>query len=296
MEIVEERLGGFGRLAGLSPKVPKPRRPPCAFGSLPKRYPTFCPGCPHRETLSVLKEVRRGLDAEGIPLLSHGDVGCYSLSFLPPFREMHNLSAMGQGGALGAGADIFTDNPSVVLMGDSTFFHSGITAVSNSVQLGHDITYILLDNDNTAMTGHQMTPVSGVSVEGAARPKQDILEAVRALGVAKALEIDPSDRYFYRNLLVETVRAPGVKVIVSKKECALTFHGRKRAHGRRNSWPTAGPCGRRSSTRSTRRPARTAGPASRRRAVRGSPASSTPTALRSPSTPRSAWPTPTAPR
>ena len=126
--------------------------------SLPKRLPTFCPGCPHRETLSVLKEIRAELDKEGLKLLTHGDVGCYSLSFLAPFKEMHNLSAMGQGGALGAGVDLFVTNPSVVLMGDSTFFHSGLTDISNSVQLDHDITYILLDNDNTAMTGHQMTP------------------------------------------------------------------------------------------------------------------------------------------
>ena len=88
------------------------------------------------------------------------------LSFLEPFKEMHNLSAMGQGGALGAGLDLFTNNPSVVLMGDSTFFHSGLTDISNSVQAGHDITYILLDNDNTAMTGSQMTPAGGMSVEG----------------------------------------------------------------------------------------------------------------------------------
>lgn len=204
-----------------------------AFPSpLPRRLPTFCPGCPHRETLSVLKSLRRTLDKEGIPLVSHGDVGCYSLSFLPPFKEMHNLSAMGQGGALGAGLDIFTDNPSVVLMGDSTFFHSGVTDVSNSVQLGHDVTYILLDNDNTAMTGHQMTPVTGVSVEGAPRPRQGILETVRALGVARALEVNPSDRYFYQNLLLSLVRSPGVKVVVSKKECALTWHGRARARER----------------------------------------------------------------
>ena len=89
------------------------------------RLPTFCPGCPHRETLSVLKEIRGDLNKKGINLISHGDVGCYSLSFLEPFKEMHNLSAMGQGGALGAGVDLFTKNPSVVLMGDSTFFHSG---------------------------------------------------------------------------------------------------------------------------------------------------------------------------
>ena len=201
---------------------------------LPKRAPTFCPGCPHRETLSLLKDLRQVLKEQGIDLISHGDVGCYSLSFLPPFKEMHNLSAMGQGGALGAGVDIFTSNPSVVLMGDSTFYHSGITNISNSVQLNHDITYIILDNDNTAMTGHQVTPSSGMNVLGEMRPRQNMLQAVKSLGVETAVEINPSDRYFYKNLLQQYILQKGVKVIVSNKECALTFYGREKAHRRKD--------------------------------------------------------------
>lgn len=200
---------------------------------IPKRLPTFCPGCPHRETLSIMKDVRSALSNKGINLISHGDVGCYSLSFLEPFKEMHDLSAMGQGGALGAGVDLFTTNPSVVLMGDSTFFHSGMTSISNSVQLGHNITYILLDNDNTAMTGHQVTPRTGISVEGTARPRQNMLEVARSLRVDEAIEVNPSDRYFYRNLLLNLVQKPGVKVIVSNKECGLTFHGRMKREERR---------------------------------------------------------------
>lgn len=202
--------------------------------NLPKRLPTFCPGCPHRETLSLLKDLREVLKKDDIDLISHGDVGCYSLSFLPPFKEMHNLSAMGQGGALGAGLDLFTTNPSVVLMGDSTFFHSGMTDISNSLQCGHEITYILLDNDNTAMTGHQMTPRTGLSVDGKSRPKQDIVNLVKSLGVENVIEVQPSDRYFYKNLLIDYVKKPGVKVIVSNKECALTFHGRKKAQERKD--------------------------------------------------------------
>ena len=197
--------------------------------ALPRRLPTFCPGCPHRETLSLLKDLRGHLKKQNINLLSHGDVGCYSLSFLEPFKEMHNLSAMGQGGALGAGVDLFTTNPSVVLMGDSTFFHSGITDISNSVQMNHDITYILLDNDNTAMTGHQFTPRTGQSVEGFKRPAQDMLNLVKALGVNSAIEVNPSDRYFYQNLLREIISKKGTKVIISNKECGLTFHGKKKA-------------------------------------------------------------------
>jgi indolepyruvate ferredoxin oxidoreductase len=201
--------------------------------TVPKRLPTFCPGCPHRETLSVMKEVRSLLVGKNIDLISHGDVGCYSLSFLEPFKEMHDLSAMGQGGALGAGADLFTTNPSVVLMGDSTFFHSGMTSISNSVQMGHNITYILLDNDNTAMTGHQVTPRSGLSVDGEKRPRQNMLDVARSLQVTEALEVNPSDRYFYKNLLLDLVQRPGVKVIVSNKECGLTFHGRMKREERK---------------------------------------------------------------
>jgi indolepyruvate ferredoxin oxidoreductase len=200
---------------------------------VPKRLPTFCPGCPHRETLSVMKDVRASLADKNIQLISHGDVGCYSLSFLEPFKEMHDLSAMGQGGSLGAGADLFTTNPSVVLMGDSTFFHSGMTSISNSVQMGHNITYILLDNDNTAMTGHQVTPRSGLSVEGLVRPRQNMLDVAKSLQVSEAVEINPSDRYFYKNLLLEMVQRPGVKVVVSNKECGLTFHGRKKREDRK---------------------------------------------------------------
>ncbi|MBL7663987.1 MAG: 2-oxoacid:acceptor oxidoreductase family protein [Bacteriovoracaceae bacterium] len=199
----------------------------------PKRLPTFCPGCPHRETLSLLKDIRADFKREGIKLISHGDVGCYSLSFLEPFKEMHDLSAMGQGGALGAGTDIFTSNPSVVLMGDSTFFHSGMTNISNSVQIGHSITYILLDNDNTAMTGHQVTPRTGLNVEGQQRPRQSIIDIVKAMKVNEVVEVNPSDRYFYKNLLLDFIKKPGVKVVVSNKECALTYFGRKKSEERK---------------------------------------------------------------
>jgi indolepyruvate ferredoxin oxidoreductase len=231
-EIVVQKLSAIMNQLGLS--ACHPSVPGVTLSEvMPRRLPTFCPGCPHRETLSLLKDLRAHLKSQNINLLSHGDVGCYSLSFLEPFKEMHNLSAMGQGGALGAGVDIFTTNPSVVLMGDSTFFHSGITDISNSVQLGHDITYILLDNDNTAMTGHQMSPSTGVSVEGFKRPHQDMLRLVSALGVDQAIEVNPSDRYFYQNLLRETVLKKGTKVIISNKECGLTFHGRKKALDRK---------------------------------------------------------------
>ena len=232
-EIISSKLGQvFQYLSPSTLSVSRYESCVDSITGLPMRLPTFCPGCPHRETLSLLKELRKDLKKKGVNLISHGDVGCYSLSFLEPFKEMHNLSAMGQGGALGAGVDLFTKNPSVVLMGDSTFFHSGLTDISNSVQASHDITYILLDNDNTAMTGHQMTPASGVSVEGEKDLVQKMLDVVNSLGVDEAIEVNPSDRYFYKNLLSEMIQKKGTKVIVSNKECGLTFHGRKKREER----------------------------------------------------------------
>ena len=228
-EILEDKIEKLMKLLHLERGTKKVVEFDTWDSFFPKRLPTFCPGCPHRETLSLLKDLRRVLKKKDINLVSHGDVGCYSLSFLEPFKEMHNLSAMGQGGALGSGVDLFTTNPSVVLMGDSTFFHSGLTDISNSVQMGHNITYILLDNDNTAMTGHQMTPVSGESVEGLKRPRQDMLPIVKGLGAETVLEVNPSDRYFYKNLLQKMVESKGVKVIISNKECGLTFHGRQKS-------------------------------------------------------------------
>lgn len=232
-EVIKEKCESLLAKLGLEQKCLAGKTPTELGMDLPKRLPTFCPGCPHRETLSLLKDLRADLDKKGVKLISHGDVGCYSLSFLPPFKEMHNLSAMGQGGALGSGVDMFTTNPSVVLMGDSTFYHSGITDISNSVQMGHTITYILLDNDNTAMTGHQVSPSTGISVDGSTRPVQNMLAAVKALGVHDAIEVNPSDRYFYKNTLSEWIDRSGVKVIISNKECGLTFHGRKKSEERK---------------------------------------------------------------
>lgn len=233
-EILRHKLDQLMGLLNLRPCQQKAPELISLDNPLPMRLPTFCPGCPHRETLSLLKELRKVFkEEEGINLISHGDVGCYSLSFLEPFKEMHDISAMGQGGAFGAGMDLFSNNPSVVLMGDSTFFHSGLSAISNSVQLGHNITYIVLDNDFTAMTGHQMSPSTGQSVEGRKRPEQDMLNLVRGMGVDEAVEVNPSDRYFYRNVLKHYVKKSGTKVIVSNKECGLTFAASQKARDRK---------------------------------------------------------------
>ena len=210
--------------------------------AVPPRSPSFCPGCPHRDSASVIDKMARDfVDPEYMQnrnqstqdLVFHGDIGCYSMLKYPPFtRLMHNLSGMGLGGGTGAGIDPFIDNKQLVFMGDSTFFHTGMTAISDSIKNHQDLTYVILDNKTTAMTGHQPTP--GVDVDLLGRPTfaQDIEQIVRGLagdGDTFIARIDPAQRHEYKRLVEEAVLRPGVKIIIADKECGITYHRRQRA-------------------------------------------------------------------
>src|SRR5438132_10325146 len=180
-------------------------------------------------------------------IFAHGDIGCYSMSFLPPFAEMYNLSAMGLRGAAGSRMDAFVTNTQYALMGDSTFFWRGITAISNPIKEGQDILYIIPDNKTTAMTGHQPTPASGHNIMGDKTVAQDIEGIVKAMGRPKSKDswdrvsrlwnghevyvkrLPPSNRKRYMAELDKAFEKPGVKVVIADKECGITFHRRKRA-------------------------------------------------------------------
>ncbi|MSS71530.1 MAG: indolepyruvate ferredoxin oxidoreductase [Candidatus Latescibacteria bacterium] len=204
------------------------------------RTPSFCPGCPHRDSASVMKDIaldfedgaymkaHHGQGAED--LVFHGDIGCYSLLKYDPYdRLMHNLSGMGLGGGTGAGIDPFITNKQVVFMGDSTFFHSGMVAISDSIKNGQDITYVILDNKTTAMTGHQPTPGNDVDIMGRPTFAQDIERVVQGLtkgSGATVVRMDPADRMAYRKMLEDVFMRKGVKVVIADKECGITYHRR----------------------------------------------------------------------
>jgi indolepyruvate ferredoxin oxidoreductase len=213
------------------------------------RTPTFCPGCPHRDSASVLVEVKKqfrdpsymrnthGRDA--VDLVFHGDTGCYTMLMFEPTKDlMHNYSGMGLGGGTGAGIDPFIRNKQVVFMGDSTFFHSGQIAISNSIKNQQDITYIILDNKTTAMTGHQPTPSIEENLMGELTFAQNIERIVSAMtgqsdAGAAVVRVNPAARESYRELLEKTILQDGVKVIVADKECGITFHRREAREERR---------------------------------------------------------------
>ena len=102
-----------------------------------------------------------------VDLVAHGDTGCYTMLMFEPNKDlMHNYSGMGLGGATGAGIDPFITNKQVVFMGDSTFFHSGITGLVDMVYNRSVGTLIILDNSITGMTGHQENPGTGKTLKG----------------------------------------------------------------------------------------------------------------------------------
>lgn len=214
--------------------------------SLPIRTPAFCPGCPHRDSSTVLLDVKSQFADESymrkhhnrgaVDLVFHGDTGCYTmLMFEPNAQLMHNYSGMGLGGGTGSGIDPFIRNKQVVFMGDSTFFHSGMTAISNSIANSQDITYIILANGTTAMTGHQTLPAEEYDLLHRPIPAQDIEQVVRSVTGERCrlVRTNPEDRDAYRQVLESTILGDGVKVIIADKECGITYHRRRMREERR---------------------------------------------------------------
>src|SRR5687767_13082531 len=162
-----------------------------------------------------------------VDMVAHGDTGCYTmLMFAPTEQLMHNYSGMGLGGGTGSGIDPFIRNKQVVFMGDSTFFHSGSAAISNSITGRQDITYIILANVTTAMTGHQPLPSLSIDLLNRAIPAQDIEKIAQAITGrdTPVVRVNPENRESYKAVLEKTILADGVKIIIADKECGITYH------------------------------------------------------------------------
>ncbi|CAB4244087.1 Indolepyruvate ferredoxin oxidoreductase [Methylacidimicrobium sp. AP8] len=246
--LLAERLGpllapesGPSRRRAVEQRLDRLRRASGPSWQLPARTPTFCPGCPHRDSASVFLDIQRDFRdpeymrrrhrREPVDLVFHGDTGCYTMLMFEPTKSlMHNYSGMGLGGGTGLGIDPFIRNKQVVFMGDSTFFHSGQIAISNSIKNRQDIAYIILDNRTTAMTGHQTTP--GVEKDLLGNPTftqniEKIVEAITAEEKCEVIRVNPGLRDQYRALLEEAVLRDGVKVIIADKECGILTHRRE---------------------------------------------------------------------
>ncbi len=213
---------------------------------MPIRLASFCPGCPHRDSAALCLEIKRKFmdpaymkrryGREPVDLVFHGDTGCYTMLMYPPNTPlMHDYSGMGLGGSTGAGTDPFITNKEVVFMGDSTFFHSGQVAIGQAITLNQDITFIILDNSTTAMTGHQPHPGNDFDIVGESTPAESIEDIVRGIGGELGVgisRINPEHKDDYHRLLEATFLADGVKVIIADKECGITRNRRRKREER----------------------------------------------------------------
>ena len=198
--------------AGIVPRRPVPVVGPPQQGLI--RPPLMCAGCPHRAVYYALKK----LDYHSL-----GDIGCYTLSVLPPLASMHTAICMGAsiGNAVGLAKAGTSEKPIVATIGDSTFLHSGITPLLDAVYNQSDIVVIIMDNQATAMTGGQGHVACGRTAKGGTRTAVDFEDLVRGLGVKWVRKIDNYNVKRTRAAIEEAAEYPGPAVIINTRPCVL---------------------------------------------------------------------------
>ena len=180
----------------------------------PGRPPLLCAGCPHRGTFHVLSKLKTTV---------LGDIGCYTLAALPPTAAMDTCLCMGGSITMAHGFEkaVGTAKNTVAVLGDSTFFHSGITGLINMNYNGSKGTVMVLDNRITGMTGHQDNPSTGRNAKGEPAPAVDIAALCRAIGVKHVVEVDPFDLRAMEKAVKEETERDELSVIIAKRPCAL---------------------------------------------------------------------------
>jgi len=180
---------------------------------VPPRPPVLCPGCGHRGVFYVLHRLRAR---------SFGDIGCYTLGVMPPLSAIDTCGCMGASiGVLHGVVSAGDHERSVAVIGDSTFFHSGIAPLINLVYNKGAGTVIVLDNRITAMTGHQDHPGTGRTLQGEEAYAIDVADVARAVGVRHVTVIDPFDLDGLEETLKEYMALDEPALVVARRPCAL---------------------------------------------------------------------------
>ncbi|MGC8795844.1 thiamine pyrophosphate-dependent enzyme [Thermodesulfovibrio sp.] len=177
------------------------------------RPPMLCPGCPHREFYKALNEAK--------PIFVTGDIGCYTLGANPPLRAIDTCLCMGASISKAAGIASQGVKGVVAVIGDSTFIHSGIPALINAVYNKLNILVCILDNSAVAMTGHQPTPIIGITAKGKETKKLDLAELCKACGADSVEVVDPYDKKTTYEAIKRGLDNPGVNVIIARRACVL---------------------------------------------------------------------------
>ena len=176
------------------------------------RPPALCQGCGHRDVYAALNEVLKEYDNPRV----FGDIGCYTLGFLPPFRAIHSCVDMGASITMAKGAADAGQWPAVAIIGDSTFTHSGMTGLLDAINENANITVIISDNLTTGMTGGQ---------DSAGTNK---FEAIcRGLGLSdehlKVVVPLPKNMPEITQIIRDEINYKGTSVIIPRRECMQTL-------------------------------------------------------------------------
>jgi indolepyruvate ferredoxin oxidoreductase alpha subunit len=181
--------------------------------------PELCPACPYHTVYGTLARH---------DCIVAGDIGCYTLGVLPPYKAMDTCVAMGASIGVGLGLrHVLPPDEArrvVSVIGDSTFVHSGISGLVemayNPPPTGHVV--LILDNGTTAMTGQQEHPATGRTLDHGPTNKLSIEGIAEAIGIPSVTVIDPyADPEGFERVLLERLAAPELSVIVARRPCIL---------------------------------------------------------------------------
>jgi len=191
-------------------EMPEIRR---ADKGLPTRPPVLCAGCGHRGVFYILAKLGATVT---------GDIGCYTLGAFPPLNAMDTTICMGAcvGNAFGM-EKAGHQGRTCAVIGDSTFFHSGMTGILNVLYNGGRTTTVVLDNRITGMTGHQDNPGSGKTLCGDPAPVTDIAEVAKAMGFRRVVKVNAYDLKTLEKVLAEELDADEPSVVVAGGPCRI---------------------------------------------------------------------------
>jgi len=220
---------GIGKIVGKTPPVDYEKtleRATELKKGLAERWPTFCPGCPHRATLYALRQATKGTKH----ILST-DIGCYSMSFLDPINYGDSLLSMGACLGVAAGMQYGAQEKVVAMIGDSTFFHAGLPGLVNAIHHNDDFTLVILDNEVTAMTGQQPHATRDYNAGGKPAKPLVIEDVIKGMGLTDITIVDPYQVKQAIPAMKDALSRKGPNVIISRRACALYSDRNKRKRG-----------------------------------------------------------------
>jgi len=188
---------------------------------IPSRAPVLCAGCPHRAMYYGINLAIEELGLTPADVVFASDIGCYTLGINPPYNAADYLLSMGSSVGDGCGFSVSTDQKVASFIGDSTFFHSGISPLINAVHNKHNFVLTVLDNRITAMTGGQPNPGIPVDGMGDEAPEISIRKLALACGVDFVRVINPFNLEQVVKTYKEAFERDDTAVIISKAPCTL---------------------------------------------------------------------------